>query len=182
MPGIPRKARCASSHPRIIRVDFRSEFISRDRALVLDLAGLATDRQRLHRGPAQVGGSAQILQRGIGRMGSRQQASDLTTESRWPDQPVTVTTAGRLDLPPAGSSFIVGAQGFGSASASPAVAAGRWSRSGCAADRPRGSGVQAHRVRCEAAVGRVRPHVVVVEPPALDYRTGLGQGGEDLLV
>jgi hypothetical protein len=28
----------------------------------------------------------------------------------------------------------------------------------------------------------VRPDVVVVVPPALDHRTGLGQAGEDVLV
>jgi len=43
------------------------------------------------------------------------------------------------DLPPAGPTFIMRAQGFGSSCPSPAVAAGRRSRSRCAAVRPRGS-------------------------------------------
>jgi len=34
----------------------------------------------------------------------------------------------------------------------------------------------------EAAVGRLRSYSVVLAPPALDHRTGLGKAGEDLLV
>ena len=45
-----------------------------------------------------------------------------------------------------------------------------------------GRGVLANRVGCEAAVGRVRPDEIVVEPPALDDGAGLGEAGEDLLV
>ena len=42
--------------------------------------------------------------------------------------------------------------------------------------QPPGRGVQAHRVRREAAVGGVGTHVVVVEPPAFD--DGLASASE----
>jgi len=48
--------------------------------------------------------------------------------------------------------------------------------------QPNGRGVQAHRLRGQSPVRRVRPDVVVVDAPALDDGAGLGQGGEDLLV
>ena len=47
---------------------------------------------------------------------------------------------------------------------------------------PAGRGVLAYRIRREAAVCRVGPDEVVVEPPALDDGAGLGEAGEDLLV
>lgn len=47
---------------------------------------------------------------------------------------------------------------------------------------PAGRGVLANRIRCQAAVRRVGPDEVVVEPPTLDDGAGLGEAGEDLLV
>jgi hypothetical protein len=38
------------------------------------------------------------------------------------------------------------------------------------------------RVRCQAAMGRVRAHLIVVEAPPFDHGAGLGQAGEHLLV
>ena len=47
---------------------------------------------------------------------------------------------------------------------------------------PAGRGVLANRIRCQAAVRRVGPDEIVVEPPAFDDGAGLGETGEDLLV
>lgn len=112
-------------YPSTIRVDQGSEFISRDMDLWAYaprrhpglLPAWHAHGQRLHRGlqrslpggvperplvpdacrrRRKVGGLAQILQRGSAAWGHRQQASDLADESRWPNQPATVTKAGRL--------------------------------------------------------------------------------------
>ena len=42
--------------------------------------------------------------------------------------------------------------------------------------------VQPHRFRGFSSVGRVRPDVIVVVPPAFDHGTRLGEAAEDLLV
>ena len=48
--------------------------------------------------------------------------------------------------------------------------------------QPIARGSDAHGLGREAVVGRVRPHLVVVLPPALDNGPGLSQAGEDLFV
>lgn len=62
---------------------------------------------------------------------------------------------------------------------------GRWKRPGRGhgkVSQPSRRVVHPHRFPREPAVGRVRPGVVVVEPPAFNNGAGLGQGGEDLLI
>ena len=89
-------------------------------------------------------------------------------------------SANRADLLPVGPAAVVRVLGVHSGFGASMMAGARAELVGVA--QPGARGADARRHGGEAAVGRMRSHLVVVQPPALDHSAGLGQAGEYLLV